>query len=134
MLISIFFIWTVTTFGLWIVTLVVPGIRAKSTGALFMAALVLGLVNVFIRPVLWLLTLPLTVVTLGLFALVINALMFKLTASLVTGFEVKNFGSALLAALIMVMLGLLGLALLEWMMAGSVHWIYLERQSNGYFI
>ena len=133
MLINILVIWAVTALGLWIVTLLVPGVRAKSAGALFMAALVLGLVNAFIRPVLWLLTLPLTVVTFGLFALVINAFMVKLTASLVKGFEVESFGAAFFAALIMAVLGLLGFILLEWMMMGSVSWTYVEHHSSGQY-
>lgn len=132
MLISILFIWAVTALGLWIVTLLVPGVRAKSVGALLKAALVLGLVNAFIRPVLWLLTLPLTVLTFGLFALVINAFMVKLTAAMVKDFAVEGFGSAFFAALIMSLLGLLGFILFEWIMMGNVSWIYVEHHSSGY--
>jgi len=134
MLIGIIFIWIVTALGLWVVTLVLPGVRAKTVGGLITAALVLGLVNTFIRPVLWLLTLPLTVLTFGLFALVVNAITIALTASLVSNFEVDGFGSALLAALVMAILGLLGLALLEWLMMGSVHWTYIEQYQGGSFI
>jgi putative membrane protein len=103
-------------------------------GALLAAALILGLVNAFIRPVLWLLTLPLTVLTFGLFALVINALMIMLTAAMVKGFEVDGFGSALLAALVMALLGLLGFALLEWWLMGDVQWIYFDRRGGVYAI
>ncbi|MFQ5642610.1 MAG: phage holin family protein [Thiogranum sp.] len=131
---GIIFMWIVTLLGLWIVTLLLPGVRANTAGGLILAALVLGLVNMFIRPVLWLLTLPLTVLTFGLFALVVNAITITLTASLVSNFEVDGFGSALLAAVIMAILGLLGFALLEWLMVGSVHWTYIEQYRGGFSI
>jgi len=133
-LIEIIFIWIVTLLGLWIVTLVVPGVRTNTAGGLILAALVLGLVNTFIRPVLWLLTLPLTVLTFGLFVLVVNAITISLTSSLVSNFEVDGFGSALLAALIMAILGILGFAALEWVMMGRVHWTYIEQYRGGSFI
>ena len=134
MLEGIVFIWVVTALGLGLVTLLLPGVRAKSTGSLLLAAFILALVNAFIRPILWLLTLPLTVLTFGLFALVVNAGMISLTAALVEGFEVDGFGSALLAAIVMALLGLLGFALLEWWMMGDVQWIYIEHGSRGYRI
>ncbi|HEB98206.1 MAG TPA: phage holin family protein [Thiotrichales bacterium] len=133
MLIGFLFIWLVTAFGLWIVTLVVPGVEARSTGGLFMAALVLGLVNAFIRPVLWFLTLPLTVFTFGLFALVVNAFTLWLTAAMVSDFEVRDFASALLAALVMALLGLAGFILLQWLMMGEVHWMYMSTHRRMYF-
>jgi len=115
MLLGILFMWLVTAVGLAVVTWIVPGVRTRSTGGLLWAALVLGLVNAFIRPLLWLLTLPLTVLTFGLFVLVINALMLLLTAALVPGFEVRGFGSALLGAIVMGLLTLIGLLLLGWL-------------------
>lgn len=133
-MIGIIFIWIVTLLGLWIVTLVVPGVRTNTAGGLILAALVLGLVNTFIRPVLWFLTLPLTVLTFGLFVLVVNAITISLTSSLVSNFEVDGFGSALLAALIMAILGILGFAALEWVMMGRVHWTYIEQYRGGSFI
>jgi putative membrane protein len=69
-------------------------------GAALVAALVLGLVNTFIRPVLVLLTLPVTVVSLGLFILVINGVLFLLVSHLVEGFHVAGFGSAFVAAIL----------------------------------
>lgn len=134
MWIGILFIWAVTALGLAIVAFLLPGVRVKSLGSLLLAALILGLVNALIRPILWLLTLPLTVLTFGLFALVINALMIWFTAAVVKGFDVDGFGSALLAALLMALLGLLGFALLQWWMIGNVEWIYYEHQGNSYSI
>ncbi|WP_354671202.1 phage holin family protein [Thiohalobacter sp. IOR34] len=131
---GILFMWLVTALGLWITTLLVPGVSARTPGTLLLAALVLGLVNAFIRPLLWLLTLPLTVLTFGLFALVVNALTIWLSAALVPGFEVRGFGSALLAALVMALLGLLGFILLQWLMVGEVHWIYMQQRGHGVYL
>jgi len=85
----------------------VPGIRINGAGPAIVGALVLALVNTFVRPFLILLTLPLTIVTLGLFLFVINAVMLMLTARLVRGFIVESFGSALLGSLLMSLLHLL---------------------------
>lgn len=133
MLMGFLFIWLITALGLWIVTRIVPGVRVNSTGGLFWAALVLGLVNAFIRPILWILTLPLTVLTFGLFALVINAFTLWLTAAMVKDFEVDGFGSALLAALVMALLGVFGFILLSWMMMGEVHWVMYRSGPGMYF-
>ncbi len=133
MLTGLLFIWLVTAAGLWIVTRIVPGVRAHSTGGLLWAALVLGLVNAFIRPLLWILTLPLTVLTFGLFALVINAFTLWLTAAMVKDFEIDNFGSALLAALVMALLGIIGFILMSWMMMGEVHWIMVRGGPPGMY-
>ena len=78
----------------------VPGIQIDHFRDLLVASLVLGLLNAFLRPLFVLLTLPLTIMTLGLFTLVINGAIFYLTASLVDGFRVTGFGSALIAALL----------------------------------
>ncbi len=118
MLMSFLIIWFATTFGLWLVTRLVPGVRARSARGLWLAALVLGLINAFIRPVFFWLTLPLTLLTFGGFALVINALMIKLVSWFVQDFEVDGFGSALLAALVLALLGLASLLLLSWALTG----------------
>jgi putative membrane protein len=72
-----------------------------------MASFVLGIVNFLVRPILVLITLPVTIVTLGLFLIVINALMLELTSSLVSGFIVHSFGSALIAAVLLAVFNLL---------------------------
>ena len=132
MLIGLLFIWLITALGLWLVTLLVPGVRARSAGSLLMAALVLGVINASIRPLLWVLTLPLTVLTFGLFALLINALMVKITARLVSGFEVKSFGDALLAAVIMALLAIVGFIILQWFMFDGVVWIQMGSHHPGF--
>jgi len=125
MLIGLLVIWLITATGLWLVTLLVPGVRAQSVGSLLLAALVLGIVNAVIRPLLWVLTLPLTVLTFGLFALLINALMVKITAGIVSGFEVDSFGDALLAAVIMALLAIAGFIFLQWFLFDTVFWLQM---------
>jgi putative membrane protein len=91
---------------------IVPGIRIGWPRPAIVGALMLGLVNTFVRPLLILFTLPLTVLTLGLFLLVINAAMLMLAARAVRGFVVESFGAALLGSLVLSMLHLLIGALL----------------------
>ena len=104
--------WLVTAVALAVAARLVPGITVASTGILIGAALVLGLVNAIIRPILVLLTLPLTVLTLGLFYLVVNGVAFGLAAALVPGFSVGSLGSAVLGALVVAVVS--GLA--AWLM------------------
>jgi putative membrane protein len=92
--------WILNAFALFFVMKLVPGIQIDRFGDLLTATLVLGLLNAFLRPLVILLTLPVTVLTLGLFTLVINGVMFSLAAYLVPGFHVTGFGAAFLAALL----------------------------------
>ena len=77
-----------------------PGVEFRSAGSLIAAAFLLGIVNAFVRPLLVLLTLPFTILTLGLFLLVINGFMVALVAALIDGFVLRGFGSALLASIV----------------------------------
>jgi len=77
MLIGFLLIWIISALGLWLVTLLLSGVRTRSFGDLLLAAMVLGIFNATIRPLLWLLTLPLTVLTFGLFTLLVNALIIN---------------------------------------------------------
>jgi len=92
--------WLVNTTALLAVVHLVSGISIDRWQTTFVASLVLGLLNTFIRPVLILLTLPVNVLTLGLFTLFINGFMFYLAAHLVKGFSVMSFGSAFLGAFV----------------------------------
>ena len=89
----------VSALALWIVTRIVPGVWVDTPLALLLAALVLGIVNTLVRPILFILTLPITCLTLGLFYLVVNAIAFGLTAWLVPGFRVHGFVPAVVGAL-----------------------------------
>ena len=86
--------------ALWVAAQLVPGIVVAGLTPLFLAALVLGLINAVVRPILVILTLPLTLVTLGLFIFVLNAFCLWLTSRIVPGFEVQTFGAALVGALV----------------------------------
>jgi len=90
----------VSVLGLWLASELVPGITIHGVGTFLGAALLLGIVNAVIRPLLVLLTLPITVLSLGLFLLVINAAMLGLVAALFTNFTIAGFGSALLGAIV----------------------------------
>lgn len=86
--------------GLWLSERLVRGVRVNSVETLIVAAVLLGLVNAFVRPVVFVLTLPLTIVTLGLFLLVVNALMIMLVSAFLRGFEVHGLTAGVLAAVI----------------------------------
>jgi putative membrane protein len=92
--------WLVTTAAILISAYLLPGVAVRSLTAAVITALVLGLINAIVRPILIVLTLPLTIVTLGLFIFVLNALLVLLTSAIVPGFEVRSFGWALLFSLL----------------------------------
>ena len=93
--------WILNTLALFLVVTIVPGYAYRDWITLAIAAAVLGLLNAIVRPILFVLTLPLTVVTLGLFLLVLNAIMLELTAWLVPGFDISGFGWAIVGALVL---------------------------------
>ncbi len=102
--------WLVVAVALWATAWILPGVELSSWPALLVAALVLGFVNAVVRPLLVLLTLPITVLTLGLFYLVVNGAAFALAAAVVPGFQVAGCGWAILGALLMSLLsGFIGL-------------------------
>jgi len=93
--------WILSAIAVWIVAHFVPGISVSGVKAALIAALVIGLINATLGLLLKILTFPLTLVTLGLFWFVINALMLKLAAAIVPGFEVRGFIPALIGAVLM---------------------------------
>ena len=93
--------WLVSGLAIIITAYFLPGVRVAGFFAALVTALILGLINAFIRPVLILLTLPLNILTLGLFTLVINALLIMLAAAIVPGFTVQGFWWALLFGLVL---------------------------------
>ena len=90
----------VTAIGLWASAKLVPGVEFTSTGSLIAAAIILGLVYAFVRPLMVILTLPLTIVTFGLFLLVVNAAMIGLTAMFLGGFVVDGLWAGIGAAIV----------------------------------
>ena len=95
----------IVALGLWLASEILPGIEIRSGESLIAAALLLAIVNALVRPVLILLTLPITLLTLGLFLLVINGLMIELVAALLHGFVVHGLMSAILCAIIVSITG-----------------------------
>ncbi|MCL5116625.1 MAG: phage holin family protein [Firmicutes bacterium] len=108
-------IWLATGLTLFVLAHVHMGIEAKSVGAVLVASVVLGLVNLVVRPIVRIMTLPLTLLTLGLFGWVINALMLWLVSALVPGFRVNGFMPALWASIMLAVV------------SGVVNWIMRRR-------
>ncbi len=98
--------------GLWLASQIVPGVAFHSPQSLIAAAILLGIVNAIVRPILIVLTLPITLLTLGLFLLVINGLMIELVAWFLTGFVVTGFWPAFFAAIVV--------SLTSWVVSGWI--------------
>jgi putative membrane protein len=96
----------VTAILLFVVGKLVAGIEVRDARAALLGALVLGIANAIVRPILVFLTLPLTIITLGLFLFVVNAIMLMLAAALVDGFKVRGFGAALAGSVLLSLLNL----------------------------
>lgn len=114
------FNWILSALAVWIVAQIVPGISVHGATAALIAALVIGFINATIGAVLKILTFPLTMLTLGLFWFVINALMLKLASALVPGFEVRGFLAAFLGAILLSLV------------SSMLHWLFKpsrQRQS-----
>jgi len=104
----------IAAFGLWIATEWIDGFAIDSASTLLLAALLLGIVNAVLRPLMILLTLPFTVLTLGFFILVVNAAMLALVSSMLPGFDITSFRSAFFGALVVSMTGWVG----SWLFGG----------------
>jgi putative membrane protein len=104
MLVHIIVSWLVSAFALWLVAQMVPGIEVRDFGAALLATIVIAIVNTLVGPVLRFLAWPLTLLTLGLFKLVINAILLKLASLFAPGFRVRGFLDAILGALLLTIL------------------------------
>lgn len=91
--------WAIMSLSLWVASYVFSGLKFKDRSSLLISALLLGFVNAVLRPILFFLTLPLTLITLGFFALALNALMIMLVAKLVDGFKLSGFWTAFFAGI-----------------------------------
>ena len=92
--------------AMMVIARVLPGFEVRDFGAALIASIVLALMNAIVKPILFLLTLPLTILTLGLFLFVLNAITLWLTALLVPGFTVHGFGTTLIASILLALLGM----------------------------
>ncbi|HEY6597876.1 MAG TPA: phage holin family protein [Pseudomonadales bacterium] len=90
----------ISALGLWVASALVPGVHINGGWTLVIAALLLGIVNALVRPIVLVLTFPFTLITLGLFILVVNAAMFALVAAFLDGFRLSGFWAALFGALV----------------------------------
>ncbi|GGX20527.1 membrane protein [Pigmentiphaga litoralis] len=97
---TLLLVWLLNAVALLVVAYLLPGITVASFGSALIAALVLGLLNMLVKPLLVLLTLPITIVTLGLFLIVLNALLFWFAGSILKGFQVNGFWWAVIGALL----------------------------------
>jgi len=105
--------WLILTAAILIAAYLFPGIRVAGFGSALFAALVLGILNAFFRPILIILTLPINVLTLGLFTFVINALLLMMTSGVIGGLQVAGFGSALFGSLI--------ISLVSWLLSSFIN-------------
>jgi len=103
--------WILNALALYSVASIVPGIHLSNFTSALVAVVVIGLINSLIKPIIFLLTLPITILTLGIFSLIINALMLLLAGSVISGFRVDGFGAALLGSLLLSLV------------SGLLHWI-----------
>lgn len=93
--------WVLNALALFLVSRIIPGIQLSGFGAALVAVIIISLVNALIRPILLLLTLPINILTLGLFTFVLNAFMLMLAGSVTPGFHVDGFGSALIGSVLL---------------------------------
>lgn len=102
----------ITAVGVWLATEIVPGVEARGTGTIILAAILLGLFNATLRPMFVILSLPLTIVTFGLFLLIVNAAMLGLAAWLLGGLTVAGFWPAVFGAVV--------ISIVSWVIAGAI--------------
>lgn len=93
--------WLISALALFIVSRLLPGFHVTDFGAALVAVIIIALVNALVKPVLVLLTLPINILTLGLFTLVLNAVLLLLASSVTPGFRIDNFGTALLGSILL---------------------------------
>ena len=115
---NLLFRWLINAIALLIVANVVPGFHVGSFYTALIVALVLGLANAVVRPILLILTLPITIITLGLFTFVINALMILLVSTVVKGFTVEGFVPAFLAGLVL------------WVISMGTNWLIRHAEES----
>ena len=105
--------WLVLTLAILFAAYLFPGIHVSSFGSAFISAMVLGILNAFFRPILIILTLPINILTLGMFTFVINAFLLMMTSGVIGGLIVDGFGSALLGSLI--------ISLVSWLLSSFIN-------------
>ena len=125
-LVEFFAHWIIMSLSLWVASYIFKGITFSSRSSLLVSALLLGFANAIVRPILILLTLPLTLLTFGLFLLVINALMIMLVAAIVKGFKLSGFWTAFFVSIFIAAFGFV----IELMLPGSQQIVVLPTHNN----
>jgi putative membrane protein len=120
--------WAIGAFSLWLASTLIPGVAIEGVGTFFLAAILLGFVNAVVRPVIFFLTLPFTIFSLGLFLLVINAAMLGLVAALLEGFTLSGFWAALFGSLVVTVTGWLASRYIG--PKGRFEFIVIDRRGN----
>ena len=121
--------WLILTLAILVAAHLIEGIEVRGFGSALFAAALLGILNAFFRPILIILTLPITILTLGLFTFVINALLLMMASGVIGGLEVQGFWAALMGSLV--------ISLISWLLSsfineqGKVGYIDLRRKENG---
>jgi len=126
---GIFLRWLALTLAILLASHLITGIQASGFGSAFFAAAILGILNAFFRPILILLTLPINILTLGLFTFVINAIMLMMVSGVITGFSVRGFGPALLGSLLISVVSWLLTSLIS--ERGTIEVIDLRKRQDG---
>ena len=125
---GIFIRWLILTIAIIIASYLVDGIRVSGFFSAFFAAAILGILNAFFRPILFILTLPLNIMTLGLFTFVINAILLMMASGVISGFEVYGFWSAVFGSLL--------ISLVSWVLTSFINehgrWEYIETKRIGH--
>jgi len=131
MLISIVVVWLALVLGLWTSSRVIPGVELRSGLALWGGAVVLGLVDAVLGPLVLVATFPFTVITLGLWVFVMNGALVLLASRLVSGFEVDGLFPAVNTGLILAFFGLAGYLLAQWLVFGAPSWELISHTTRG---
>lgn len=103
---SMILVWVLSALGIFLTSRIVSGFEVKSFGTAMLASLVIGFLNMIIRPILLILTLPVNIITLGLFTFVVNAIVLRMAAGVLKNFDIKGWGPAILGALVLAMINI----------------------------
>lgn len=117
---NLLIVWLLSSFALFLTSKIVSGFEVKGFGSAMIASAVIGLFNVLFRPILLLLTLPINVLTLGLFTFVVNAIVLKMASGILKGFNIKTWGTAILGAIVLALVNIL----LYWLLPNDGYVIY----------
>lgn len=100
-------VWFLSAFSLYLTAMIVPGFRIATFGSALIAAIVVGILNMFLKPILFILTLPINIITLGLFSFVLTAIVLKLSAAMLKGFEISGWIPAIFGAVVLAIVQIL---------------------------